>query len=172
MGTPSESQACSCAMPPSVGEAKNDSTAVFMGRALGVKVQNHLITLSGPIMNRQATLFEVKRVWKGGSQTQQIVYDPGGETSCGIDFMPGKMYLVYAYEDPSQDGILSTNLCTRTKEISQASEDSTALGQGIEATEQVDLSKELPESNTLELKVMIVVWAVMRSMAGLLAYVW
>ncbi|TPG71132.1 hypothetical protein EEL31_23665 [Brevibacillus laterosporus] len=106
MGTPSESQACSCAMPPSVGEAKNDSTAVFMGRALGVKVQNHLITLSGPIMSRQA------------------------------------------------------------------SEDSTALGQGIEATEQVDLSKELPESNTLELKVMIVVWAVMRSMAGLLAYVW
>jgi len=71
--------------------------------------------------------FAVTEGWKGASQPTIVVRTPASSASCGVDFVEGQHYLVYAQEN---EGQLQVNQCSRTKELDQASEDLAALGQG------------------------------------------
>jgi hypothetical protein len=71
--------------------------------------------------------FAVARNWKGSDQSTIVVNTPASSASCGVDFVQGLEYLVYASEN---EGILQTNLCSRTTQLGAASEDLAVLGAG------------------------------------------
>jgi hypothetical protein len=53
------------------------------------------------------------------------VWTPFGD--CGYDFQSGETYLVYANNDEGSANSLSTDICTRTRRLSEAGEDLTYL---------------------------------------------
>jgi hypothetical protein len=60
--------------------------------------------------------FRVDRVYRGNEVNTIELYD--WMSSCRFGFKLGKKYLVYAYRN--EDGILSTNTCSRTTEFSNS----------------------------------------------------
>jgi uncharacterized protein (TIGR03382 family) len=115
-------QACKC-MLPTVDAARQDSSAIFEGRVLGVQEQAaenampvHRVTLA------------VVRTWKGLERDEQIdVFTNTQSASCGYTFAKETSYLVYARES---EGRLHVSLCSRTRPLADASEDLVALGAG------------------------------------------
>lgn len=133
---PSNVYACSCAEPLPVQTAANGAEAVFAGRAVDTK---EIKNLSGYVS--KAVLFEVSRAWKGGNESQIVIYTGTGGGNCGYHFEPGKQYLVYAYNS-SMYGTqeqLTTTICNRTTEIAYAQGDLDALGEGTVPSKQIDL---------------------------------
>ena len=137
---PQQALACSCVerLDPEAEFARSD--AVFVGTIVKSKPQREQEGMTGPIEYRQANLFEVQTSWKGVEQSQQIVYDNGYHTSCGMNFVEDLTYLVYAMEI---DGELVTSFCSRTVGIEQAEEDLAALGPGYTALDKVNLKGEM-----------------------------
>jgi putative component of toxin-antitoxin plasmid stabilization module len=113
---PEPALACSCIEPPPPQEAAQQAAAVFTGTVLSVT----------QVENQQEVRIRVERVWKGVRCGEVTIVTPLNEAACGFTFQTGQSYLVYAER---QKGKLSTNLCTRTKLTSQASEDLAALGE-------------------------------------------
>jgi hypothetical protein len=114
---PKPAYACSCMMPPAPQEARDQAQAVFSGTASDVQ----------PGKDGVLVTFDVARVWKGPDDARLTLATPASSASCGVEFVPGEEYLVYAF---AQDGELSTNLCTRTAPLANAADDITALGEG------------------------------------------
>jgi hypothetical protein len=107
--------ACSCAPPPPPQTALKQSNAVFTGTVIGV-------TTSG---NDHVVRLRVESSWKGAKCGEATVVTASEDAACGYTFQVGQSYLVYAVKE---QGKLSTNLCSRTKPTSEATEDLTALG--------------------------------------------
>ncbi|MDR6549731.1 hypothetical protein [Paenibacillus qinlingensis] len=130
----STAYACSCAQPQTVEEQLSHSEAVFAGRVLEVKVQSN--AKSG---STKAAVFEVSRIWKGGTESQITVHTGSGGGDCGFNFEKGKEYLVYAHPSTmyGDKELLVTIICDRTKGLDQAREDLAALGVGKIPSEQV-----------------------------------
>lgn len=117
-----KSHACSCAQPQPVQEALQDSTAVFLGTVTEVVKE---IPLSG--FPQVKVVLSVQKQWKGLPWHQTIaVRTSTSGASCGYPFQRGNEYLVYASLD--QNGMLQTNICTRTKARANAEEDLVILG--------------------------------------------
>ncbi|WP_020617324.1 hypothetical protein [Paenibacillus daejeonensis] len=137
---PTQALACSCVerLDPEAELARAD--AVFVGTIVKSKPQRQQEGMTGPIVNRQANLFEVQSSWKGVEQSQQIVYDTAYLSSCGMNLMEDATYLVYALEI---DGELVTSFCSRTVGIEQAEEDLAALGPGYTSFDKVNLSGQM-----------------------------
>jgi hypothetical protein len=88
--------------------------AVFSGEVINV--------------NWEKIEFKVEKIWKG-PRTKRISVKHRDELSdCTYKFVVGKKYLVYAYGKE----IFSTYVCTRTKELVNASYDLNELGEGKE----------------------------------------
>ncbi len=68
---------------------------------------------------------EVGKVWKGNVGERVVVRTAPHSALCGFHFDKGKRYLVYAYVN--EDGVLSTNICSRTNLLERAEEDLLAL---------------------------------------------
>ncbi len=68
---------------------------------------------------------DVDNVWKGRVGQQVVVRTAPNSAQCGAYFEQGKHYLVYAIVN--DDGVLSTNSCSRTKPLERAEEDIFAL---------------------------------------------
>ncbi len=156
---PAAVYACSCAEPQPVSVQFEHSDAVFVGEVLEVQEKR---TLNGRIT--KAALFEVDRIWKGGTQSQVIIHTGSGGGDCGIYFEQGQDYLVYArhsnmYGDEEQ---LVTIMCDRTSEVAAAQEDITLLGGGSAPTEQVNLKQDL----TGGLSVWVWILAAIAAVAG------
>jgi hypothetical protein len=132
--------ACSCAQPQTVEAELSRSKEVFAGRVLEVKEHR---SLNGSMT--KAALFEVNQIWKGGSESQIIIYTGSGGGDCGVRFEEGEEYLVYAYPSTmyGDKELLITIICDRTKVMVQAQEDLAILGEGKVPTEQVNLEDEL-----------------------------
>ncbi len=109
-------QACSCAPLPEPQQAAEGADAVFSGTVLEV-------TSSGGLQN-QVTI-RVDEVWKGAKCGEVTITTPLDSAACGYAFQPDTSYLIYATKEK---GKLSTNLCTRTRLLSEAGDDRTALG--------------------------------------------
>ncbi len=140
LSSPSAVYACSCAQPLSVSAQFERSEAVFVGEVLEVQEKR---SMGGRVT--KAALFEVDRIWKGGTQSQIIIHTGSGGGDCGIYFEPGQDYLVYAQHSKMYEGeeLLTSIICDRTSEVAAAQEDLMLLGGGNAPTEQVNLMKKL-----------------------------
>ncbi|MEW9674341.1 hypothetical protein [Ammoniphilus sp. 3BR4] len=129
-----EVKATSCA-PHDVKESIEQDDAIFQGKVIGTK----------PLVDHGVSyllvLFEVEQSWKGVNQTQVVVQTQGLGVK-KLDFMKGRSYLVFAYKWKTPQ--LQTNDCKGTKPLSEAANDLSALGNGKQPTEHVDLTSEFP----------------------------
>ncbi|QRG66838.1 hypothetical protein [Brevibacillus choshinensis] len=157
----SPAQACSCASPPDPLTARDRSNAVFTGTVLAVNEVtdwSEFMPFTKPIHKQVEVILEVQSIWKGITASQVRVITESDSASCGIDFQPGRSYLVYAtFHEGSE---LYTHLCTRTAEVANAGEDLHALGQGTPPGEKTDLlSRQLLVSYGLPAAIAVVALA-------------
>ncbi|MGB1014917.1 MAG: hypothetical protein ACPG4T_12345 [Nannocystaceae bacterium] len=116
--TPHIASACTCRqLPP------EQAQAVFEGRVLGPPTIEK--TISETTANYE---FSVSQVWKGDvSKTVTIKVTPS--ILCGITYVPGETYLVYAA--PGGENFLRDEMCSGTRPSDSASEDFARLGPGL-----------------------------------------
>lgn len=117
----SGAQACSCAEAPSVQDAWRDSEAVFVGVVESIGLAQDALDAQDVVVR-----MSVAAAWKGAQEPQAQLRTARNEAACGVAFMTGREYLVYATRDGT--GGLRTNLCTRTALKSRAAQDLTLLG--------------------------------------------
>ena len=114
--------ACSCRPRGPPEDALANSTAVFSGR---------VTALSAPVDAGGAdpvrVTFAVARSWKGVARSTIVLTTPASSASCGVGFVQGQEYLVYALKS---EGRLETNLCSRTTQLGSAGADLAVLGAG------------------------------------------
>ena len=103
---PEKSYACDCInVSPEDAFQKND--VVFEGKVLEVQEKD-----GGGIK----TLFEVKKIWKGTSSSQIIIYT--SVSSCAFRFAEGGEYLVFSSYRGEEK--LETSICSGTKRLDEA----------------------------------------------------
>lgn len=117
---PEPLSACSCAGPPPPPmEALAQSDHVFHGTVVSIDTSDpasHFVR------------FETHAVWKGSAEEELEVRTASSSAACGVLFVPGLDYVVYAY-DTTQDGVTTTNSCWRTR--THSPEEAAALGEPI-----------------------------------------
>ncbi|HDR4558738.1 hypothetical protein [Bacillus cereus] len=122
-----KSYACDCTkVSPEDRLQKND--VVFEGKVLEVQEKD----------GKMEILFEVKKIWKGTSSSQIIIYT--SFSSCTFPFGEGGEYLVFAFN--RGEGKLETSMCSGTKRLDEAGADKVALSQIAKEsvpTKKVDL---------------------------------
>jgi len=125
--TQTDSLACTCDLPlfnlsldQQVKHARKQSRAIFSGRVLEVteNPQTYFVVVK----------FRIERLWKGNLSDEVTIITGHGGGDCGYRFEVGESYLVYAYG--SDENRLGTNICQRTKKLSDAREDLRILGKG------------------------------------------
>lgn len=121
---PTCAYACSCRPPGTPAEELGQSDAVFRGTVVSVKAPSGPVTSSA---DNTTVTFSVSTVWKGQITQTGTISTPGSSASCGVTFEQGKEYVVYGRLN---EGSLTTNLCSRTGTIENATEDIAALGTG------------------------------------------
>ena len=114
--------ACSCLPPGPPDQALGAWAAVFSGKVATIGRGQ----AAGPSDAVQVT-FAVARVWKGPEEATIAVHTAGSSASCGVEFVAGQEYLVYAQ---TVEGRLEASLCSRTTQLTMAGEDLTVLGAG------------------------------------------
>jgi len=146
--------ACSCVKEQTVQKEFSQSKAVFSGKVIDIKTTK----FSNP--NYKKVLFEVSNTWKGISSSQVIIKTGQGDGDCGIKFIKGQNYLVYAsastmYGENSQT--LTSTMCDSTKEFSLAQKDLTILGEGKKPTNNVNYEKNFQRNNLKTLFTIILI---------------
>ena len=120
-------EACSCAEQLSPSEALVNAEAVYRGEVTKIKNNGK---------GGKTVFFNVNETWKGVNETEVTIATGLDSSGCGIDFVVGKEYLVYAnFSDMFGDQSLSSSLCDRTAEFDSGAEDIAVLGQGEVPTE-------------------------------------
>ncbi|WP_392455662.1 hypothetical protein ACF3OH_02545 [Chryseomicrobium aureum] len=126
--TPTAS-ACSCVEPFSVQEELESSALVILGTVREIKQSSSA--------GNKEVLVEVSRIFKGETQSQQIIVTAGDSAACGFEFQQGLDHLIYARDVGTG---YTTGLCDRTTLASSAADDLSILGEGQLPDEQVELS--------------------------------
>jgi hypothetical protein len=112
--------ACRCKPPPPPKEALKNAAAVFAGKVSAKKAGGEVVVT-----------FDVSKAWKGVDAKTITVRTPRDSAACGFTFEMEKSYLIYAHRDSEgAEAKLSTNICTRTKLLSEAKDDLIELGEG------------------------------------------
>lgn len=130
---PEKSYACDC-IKVSTEAAFQKNDVVFEGKVIEVGRKEEVGT---------EVLFEVKKIWKGTTSSQIIVYTKGGD--CMFRFVEGGGYLVFSTQRGSEKQ-LHTNSCSGTKRLDEAGADKAALSQIAKEsvpTKKVDLKGEM-----------------------------
>ncbi|PEK60937.1 cobalamin biosynthesis protein CbiN [Bacillus wiedmannii] len=130
---PGKSYACDCINVLAEDTfQKND--VVFEGKVIGVGRKEGV---------EIEVLFEVKKIWKGTTSSQLIVYTNGGD--CVFHFVEGGEYLVYSSQRGSEKQ-LHTHSCSGTKRLDEAGAEKVALSQIAKEsipTKKVDLKGKM-----------------------------
>lgn len=113
--------ACSCVPPKPPLEALARADAVFSGQVVSMKEPRGWWASSA---DPTTVEFRVDAVWKGDIYETTFIETAWSSASCGFEFVLDEQYIVYAREGWA-------SLCSRTKSIEKASEDFTALGEGV-----------------------------------------
>lgn len=143
---PFDVKACSCTELPSIEEEFDRSQAVFSGKVIRISENESMKDYK-----TKSVLFEVTNTWKGVKQSQIIIRTGQGGGDCGINFIEGVDYLVYAYESDMYGAKeLVTNICDRTNKLSASQEDLQVLGKGTPPTEMVDLTHKVELTQNTE----------------------
>jgi hypothetical protein len=114
---PNKGYACSCANT-SVEDAFDNVDAVFTGKVTAIK-KNEKETIENNTSIVNVVTIEVTKSWKGVTEKEVTVKTSYSTASCGVHFEMDKEYLIYAYGDNKW----STNICTKTRLLSQAKDD-------------------------------------------------
>ncbi len=116
--------ACSCIEPASPSESLEGATAVFSGKVTQVsntRFGNQDFD-SGAVI-----VLETIEYWKGAAYKTAVIHTGLGGGDCGLGLVEGEEYLIYAYGQPDR---LTSNICTRTRLLANASEDVAVFGAG------------------------------------------
>ena len=117
---PLSAAACDCGYAGAPCKAFDKTPTVFVGRVVKISTID-LKTASGDDYKDRLVSFEVERTYRGlTSKTAEVLSE--WNSDCAYRFQEGLRYLVYAYPHGST-GKLTTSICTRTRPISEASED-------------------------------------------------
>ena len=120
-----QASACSCVPPKPPLEALARADAVFSGAVVALGEPKGLFGSWLASSTDPVTVeFRVNAVWKGEMYETMFIKTAWSSASCGFEFVLNEQYLVYAREGWA-------SLCSRTKSIDKASEDFTALGEGV-----------------------------------------
>lgn len=123
-------RACSCIGPGTPCQSAGQSDAVFTGRVTGITERGP----KGKSWPRRVVNIEVTEALSGVSVGQMVTVLTGfGGGDCGFAFRPGGSYVVYAYLNREKE--LETGICTRTAEVSRATEDLEYLRHNVNAGE-------------------------------------
>jgi hypothetical protein len=108
--------ACTCVPrnPPEIEYAISD--AVFSGTVVEIKID----TVGYPLYYLFQVTFSIIQSYKGINSPSIVITTPVSDLVCGYSFILDTTYLVYSY---FSSGSLWTNICTRTKKLSEAAED-------------------------------------------------
>ena len=117
---PGGAAACDCGYAGAPCKAFEKTPTVFIGRVIGISAID-LKTVSGDDYKDRLVSFEVERSYRGLTTKTAVVLS-GWNSDCGYRFQEGVRYLVYAYPH-SPTAKLTTSICTRTRPLSEASED-------------------------------------------------
>jgi hypothetical protein len=96
---------CSCVLPldqplsVAVPQALAYAEAVFSGSVISVEAPDYAAVLAGTARGEFRVLLKVERSWNGPTADTLSVYTFGHTEMCGIEFVPGARYLVYAQWD-------------------------------------------------------------------------
>ncbi len=131
-----DSFACSCSGTETVKQAFKRSEIVFVGTVVSNQPyelkQEPLGEGFIDIYYHNEVTFEITDWFKGNSTTSQIIYTGVGGGDCGFHFEVGEQYIVYA----TNNGVylelgsskMQTNICDRTNNLSELTEDLAQLG--------------------------------------------
>ena len=97
------------------------SDAVFLGTVEEMAIEDPTADVAD---DRQVAMFHVQRAWKGITISPQIV--ASSIPDCGVSFIPGRAYLVFARGDAT--GRLLTGQCDGTKRVQDATAELDRLG--------------------------------------------
>lgn len=119
--------ACKCAPPPPPKVAFKSAAAVFAGKVVDIKIDQ--------VKSIKRVTIEVSTSWKGEIGKRVVVLTAVHGATCGYGFQKDKAYLVYCYATPREKKkgvpqILRTNICTRTKPMTNAAGDLKEIGKG------------------------------------------
>ncbi|MEQ1643950.1 MAG: hypothetical protein ABL959_10940 [Pyrinomonadaceae bacterium] len=118
-GAANQLQACSCVPERPICESVGSVKAIFVGKAIGSKEPKEE---DGHVYDVGEIYFEVTEAFVGiGEKTKVTIRSGTGGGDCGYWFRRGGTYLIYAYGDDISS--LGTNICSRTRRVSEASED-------------------------------------------------
>ncbi|PWT92497.1 MAG: hypothetical protein C5B54_03395 [Acidobacteria bacterium] len=119
----SGAEGCSCAQGGTVCGDYASAAAVFVGVVSDITRGSirRDETSKEDLFFGKIVHFSVEQAYKGVESPEISVETGNGGGDCGYPFESGKRYLVYAYGIPK--GKLGTGICSRTKPLSQASED-------------------------------------------------
>ena len=136
--------ACSCMELPPPDEALTNATAVFSGEVIAIKDSKGIYGEIGKTVS-----FKVREVWKGDNGSDISVVTGSDSASCGLDFIIGKEYIVYAHaSDMYGKTVLSSTLCDRTTELKNATDDISMIGQS-QVPKQSEKTAETYDANYL-----------------------
>lgn len=120
---PEPSYACSCVPDAPPREALANSAVVFKGTVVSVREyerDDDLLSSTDPT----TVEFDIQTVWKGTVSQPMFLTTRRWSESCGYPFVEGVTYVVY-----SRDGS-TVSLCSRTRPLSEATDDLAELGPG------------------------------------------
>jgi hypothetical protein len=114
--SPSVASACSCVGDVPLCQSFWQADAVFSGEVLSFENLG-----TNTLFQRRVARIRVERAWRGDVQGTVEVRTGAGGGDCGYSFRRGRKYLVYAYK--TQDGKLTTGICSPTKLLDKAALD-------------------------------------------------
>lgn len=142
--------ACSCLPPGPPKQEADGARAVFAGEVIevvapgGASVKKSaaaagcapkmVLRSAGSPGSNLRVRFKVTKAWKDVTGGEVVVTTPVSSAACGYAFTKGESYVVYAYGGDEEGRALTTGLCSRTRRLSDADEDLSALGEGRSAS--------------------------------------
>lgn len=108
-----DTYACSCENSLNVSQAAKSSEVIYTGQVISIK------PLYGQVSRMPVEFiveFAVDKIFKG-KHTNYVKLRNASPGACGFPFQVKKRYLVYSSK---YKGELSTNKCSRTKDISKS----------------------------------------------------
>ncbi len=113
---------CKCPDKPSLDDAVEQSSIVFLGRVTSIKnsaVREGKKEVEFAAFNRYKSEFQ-----ETSSGRQVLVYTPAQSQDCGVDFLLEQDYLVFGTGNPARYEVDS---CSRTGIVEMVKEDIEAL---------------------------------------------
>lgn len=116
---------CSCMFPGSPLEVIDNYTDIFTGKIESIEIIGD--APSGIGANQLKATFQVYTIYKGKDEATKVVYTADSSATCGIGFAVGQEWFIYANGGSKLVPKLSANICSRSKYLSGADEDVSAL---------------------------------------------